>query len=161
MRVHKEVEFDMGHRVPAHNSKCKHPHGHRYKVRAVLAGTTVPDDMQVNDSGMLMDFGHIKDILMVNVHDKYDHAFIYQQGDPIGRAMLDSAREAGLMDPRIFSVDFIPTAENLAKQIFRDCYPLFESKYGNLLRLEEIIIWETPTSVAYYGVEDFLDDSRD
>jgi len=126
-------------------------------VRAILEGTTVSDDLGVNDSGMLLDFGHIKNLLMLHVHDEFDHAFIYQTGDPVGSEMYEvCANIVGIQDPRVFEVPFIPTAENLAKHFFEVLYPKFSAVYDNQLQLSEIVVWETPTSVAYYGVEDHL-----
>lgn len=158
MRVSKEIEFDAGHRVPFHASKCKHPHGHRYKVKAVLRGNLVPDDAMVNDSGMVMDFAHIKRILTERVHDIYDHSFVYMKGDEVGMALAEISRSIIGAEARVFEVDFIPTAENFARHIYHDLHPQFVSIYGNTLFLERIIIYETPTSIAEYDIDDFIEE---
>src|SRR5262245_56527683 len=73
--ISKEVQFDAGHRVPNHDSKCRNPHGHRYRVEAWLTGDLVTTP-GAPDEGMLMDFGALKKILMREIHDKLDHGFI-------------------------------------------------------------------------------------
>jgi len=45
-------------------------------------------------------------------------------------------------------VDFIPTAENLAKWAFEQVEPHIVSAYGNKLQLIAMHVWETPKSLA-------------
>lgn len=54
--VSKDVQFDAGHRVPSHASKCRNPHGHRYRVVAYCVGDVVEDGGSADD-GMVVDFG--------------------------------------------------------------------------------------------------------
>ena len=145
----------MGHRVPFHESKCKHPHGHRYKVEATVEGDVVPEEQEVNDSGMVMDFGFLKTIMTEHIHDRYDHAFVYWDKDPIGTRLKEACVALGLDAPRVFSVDFVPTAERLAKHFFETLDPLVQSTYGNDLRLQQVKVWETPTSTATFDREEW------
>jgi 6-pyruvoyltetrahydropterin/6-carboxytetrahydropterin synthase len=39
--VTKIVEWDMGHRVPNHKSKCRNPHGHRYRLEVTIGGPLI------------------------------------------------------------------------------------------------------------------------
>src|SRR5690606_39195677 len=110
-RVTKEIEFDTGHRVPLHESKCRNPHGHRYKVKANVVG---PLKSAGSESGMVVDFGYIKRLLTTDVHDRFDHAFVVQSTDTdLCAFLLDSTWNVVL-------VDFAPTAENMAAAIYRD-----------------------------------------
>jgi len=139
-RVTKEIEFDAGHRVPLHDSKCRNPHGHRYKVKANVTG---PLQSAGSSSGMVVDFGHIKKLLTSNVHDRFDHGFIVQGSDePLVEFLLAS-------DWNVIVVDFPPTAEELARDIFDDLRELI-SGMGPGVVLESIEVFETPTSVAVY-----------
>jgi 6-pyruvoyltetrahydropterin/6-carboxytetrahydropterin synthase len=147
--VTKEVEFDAGHRVPLHESKCKNPHGHRYKVKAHVSG---PLKTAGSESGMVVDFGRIKQLLTTRVHDKYDHGFIVQDIDETLRAFLlneYSGDDGELLhaDWNVTVVDYPPTAENLAAEIFRDLVEKI-AEMGPDVQLEFIEVWETPTSVA-------------
>ena len=138
----KEVEFDTGHRVPDHQSKCRNPHGHRYRLRATCEGDVVNENGAA-DNGMLVDFSDLKGWMTEFVHDVYDHAFVVYGGDT-------SMRMALLSDPdwKVVVVPFTPTAENLARSIFDTLASIIETHWRGNLRLSKIELWETPTSVA-------------
>ena len=141
--IRRFVETDTGHRVPNHKSKCRHMHGHRYRFEAEISGDIVME-AGVSEEGMLMDFSDVSAILMEHVHDVVDHAFVVYSGDAEARSAL------ALMGSqhRTVVVDFIPTAENLAKWAFDQVAPHVQSVYGNRLRLVAMHCRETPKSVA-------------
>ena len=143
----KVIEFDMGHRVPNHKSKCHNFHGHRYKVEAYVKGPVQKDRGQ-SDAGMVMDFGDIKVIMMKYIHDVYDHGAMYYVLDPIAQ---ESMKTAKALDPdlNINMVDFIPTAENLAKHF----YEIIKQKLQPPTKLSAIRVYETPNSWADYWGE--------
>lgn len=136
--ISKEIEFDAGHRVPLHESKCKNPHGHRYKVKAMVAGDLITEGPE---TGMVRDFSIIKELLTKRVHDVYDHGFMVYTDD---REMDDFVNLCIIRKWKCIITDFIPTAECLAKAIYND----LESVLPGLL---EVHVYETPTSVAVYG----------
>lgn len=145
VRISKEVEWDAGHRVPAHASKCKHPHGHRYKLRATCVGHIVTEK-DAPDEGMLIDFSHLKKFMMEEVHDVLDHGFIVHEGDSVMRAALSA--DSGW---NIIVFPTVPTAENIAVWCWEKLEPLIRKHFRGNLVLEEVAVWETPTSVAYYN----------
>lgn len=136
--VTKEVQFDAGHRVPLHDSKCKNPHGHRYRVEITVEGDLVTTG---SSTGMVVDFSHLKALMQTHIHDRYDHSFIAFHFDHVGQALLDADPEF-----KVVIVNFHPTAENLARDIFLE----FDALVYNLWRakLTKVAVWETPTSVA-------------
>lgn len=139
--IDKEIEFDAGHRVPLHESKCKNPHGHRYRVVATIEGELIT---QGPESGMVRDFSIVKDCLTRLVHDKYDHGFIIAETDfPLQTAFGIGLGETNTYGWKVILVPFYPTAECLAKSIYDDV----KKELPNLL---SISVWETPTSVATY-----------
>jgi 6-pyruvoyltetrahydropterin/6-carboxytetrahydropterin synthase len=148
--VSKEVEFDAGHRVPNHASKCRNPHGHRYKVRATFTGALV-NRSGASDEGMVIDFGDISTMLQEHVHDVYDHGFIVYENDLLKEALLNFGEESETRY-KIVVVDWIPTAENMAKEIFEDLYPEVTELYGEQVSLYRIDVHETPKSVATYSL---------
>jgi 6-pyruvoyltetrahydropterin/6-carboxytetrahydropterin synthase len=135
--VEKEVQFDAGHRVPNHKSKCCNPHGHRYRVVVGVSGDLVSSE-GASDQGMVMDFGDIKALLTAYVHDVYDHGFMVYMEDI-------TMRELASLVPTFkwVYVAFIPTAENLARSIYDNL-----AQY--LSGLAYVKVWETPTSMAMY-----------
>lgn len=134
--IQKEIEFDAGHRVPLHESKCKNPHGHRYRVVAGIEGELITDGPE---SGMVRDFSVVKSLLTEHVHDKYDHGFIVSENDITLRVLLET-----VPDWKLVVVPFYPTAECLAKSIYDDVKVY-------LPNLKYIDVWETPTSCARYS----------
>lgn len=135
--ISKEIEFDAGHRVPLHESKCKNPHGHRYKVRATIAGELITEGPE---SGMVRDFSIIKQLLTKHVHDVYDHGFMVYKDD---HEMDPFISLCHVYNWKIIMTNFIPTAECLAK----DIYDTLRAFLPNLL---EVDVFETPTSIASY-----------
>lgn len=150
----KEIEFDAGHRVPNHRSKCHNPHGHRYRVRANASG---PLCQEAGDSseGMVVDFGDLKELLTTRVHDVLDHGFMVYADD---RMMLNALHPASTLgsgpDWKVIVLPFVPTAENLAKWVFDQVQPELQDRWGELLCLTSIDLWETPTSLARYSRAD-------
>ena len=55
MRITRRLEFDAGHRIPNHQSQCRHLHGHRYALEITLGGGVI-DAAGRPDDGMVMDF---------------------------------------------------------------------------------------------------------
>lgn len=143
-RVTKEVEFDAGHRVPLHDSKCRNPHGHRYKVAVTVEG---PLAEHGSSTGMVVDFAHIKALLTREVHDRYDHGFIVYEGDDEVLGFLADSDASGW---KVIHVPWHPTAENMARDIY-DTLCDAVSGMADGVRLVDVQVWETPTSVAWYG----------
>ena len=143
--ITKEVQFDAGHRVPDHKSKCRNPHGHRYRVVARVEARELVTEG--SSKGMVADFGDIKQLLTQRVHDLYDHGFIVYEGD-IQMMHLFFPRNVNDHAWNIHVVPFVPTAENLAASIFEDLHELIAELGG--CRLIGIDVWETPTSCASY-----------
>ena len=143
--IRRYVETDTGHRVPNHKSKCKHMHGHRYRWEAEIEGDVVTEK-GVSEEGMLIDFSDISDILTIHIHDVVDHAFVVYQGDDLALSALKLMGD----EHRTVIVDFIPTAENLAKWAFEQIESLISTAYGNRLRLVAMHVRETPKSIAIW-----------
>ena len=138
--VTKSVEFDAGHRVPLHVSKCRNPHGHRYRVVAHVDGPIVEDPTS-SDDGMVVDFGVLKSVLTREVHDRFDHGFIVAGSD---REMRDALDGFGW---KVIVLHAVPTAENLAVECFRTVSDALPPG----LVLQAIEVYETPTSVARFA----------
>jgi len=139
--VSKEIEFDAGHRVPEHASKCRNPHGHRYRVVVNVEGALQAEG---SSDGMVLDFGEIKSLLTERVHDVYDHSFIVKFDDPFANYLMGFSRDNPC---KIVLVGFTPTAENLAFAIFEDLAGPIEELGAKLVC---VLVWETPTSMAAY-----------
>lgn len=157
-QVTKEVEFDYGHRIQDHGSKCKNLHGHRGKLQATFSG---PLQTSGSSTGMVIDFGDIKAWLM-ELHDLWDHGLILEKSDElliaINAWMFPDTRNVGL--GKLIIMENAPTAENLA--YFAFCYltkKVIAETDTNDLHLDSVMFYETPTSSATIDVR-YLDNVR-
>jgi 6-pyruvoyltetrahydropterin/6-carboxytetrahydropterin synthase len=90
-------------------------HGHNYVLEVTLEGE--PDPV----TGMVMDLKELKAILNREVVQPFDHRFLNYEVPPFDRV--------------------IPTAENIAVEIWRRLLPHFRSQRG---RLDSVRLYETP-----------------
>ena len=73
--VSKRFRFDASHILPDHEGACKNLHGHTYTVLVQFTG-------ELNDNGMVIDFGDIK-AMVEPVLDAMDHSFIIGPDTPM------------------------------------------------------------------------------
>lgn len=158
--ITRQIEIDAGHRVPFHDSKCKFLHGHRWKIIAEVGAEVVQTPDGYNpESGMVMDFGNIKSVLMTCIHDNFDHKLILWDQDPlldIGWAaqgiVNDSVEFVAALDKigireGLVQVPVIPTSENLARYwAFLITPELYSSQHW----LAALHVWETPNCQATF-----------
>lgn len=139
--VQREVQFDAGHRVPNHASKCRNPHGHRYRVVVSFTGSLVGDE-QASDYGMVVDFGAMSTLLRTHVHDPFDHGMVVWEDDTDLRTALEGHGW------HVVVVPFVPTAENLARYFFDVLDAACQDEWGDTVTVERVQVYETPTGVA-------------
>jgi 6-pyruvoyltetrahydropterin/6-carboxytetrahydropterin synthase len=142
MRITRRLEFDAGHRIPDHQSQCRHLHGHRYAIEITLRGDVIRETGSPLN-GMVMDFSHVKALAKEHLVDAWDHAFLVWRGDTALVSFLES-----LPGHKTVLLDVVPTAENLAATAFRLLDSVYRDTYGNRLRLERVRLYETPNCWA-------------
>ena len=138
MLVTRRLEFDAGHRIPDHQSQCRHLHGHRYALEITLSGEIIRQDGNAAN-GMVMDFSEIKSLAEQHLVDLWDHSFLVYAGDT---AIVDFLKT--IPDHKTVVLDCVPTAENLAAKAFFVLDAVYRDTYGNHLRLQRIRLYETP-----------------
>lgn len=163
--ITREIGIDAGHRIPTHDSKCKHLHGHRYTIQATCTTDVLSDEGPQTD--MVLDFGFLKDEMMQEIDHNCDHGFIFYIEDPVllqffKKATLDECKyrveqkgfnrlyipESGI---KFYLVPFIPTAERLAEHWFNKLYGRVLERSDNVAVLNKITVWETPNCKASYS----------
>lgn len=145
--ITKRIEFDAGHRVPDHASKCRSPHGHRYVVEVAVSGV-VADRPGDPENGMVKDFAFIKELLVEHVHDPWDHAFLIAEHDEaMLRALVDGWADNTEAPWKVAIVPVVPTVENLTELVYvKLAAPVaLAGAY-----LDSVTMWETPTCSATY-----------
>lgn len=70
MFISREFRFDAAHNLVNYKGKCENLHGHTYKLKVTLAGSSE------KDSGMIIDFTQLKKIVSEKVIDKLDHNYL-------------------------------------------------------------------------------------
>ena len=113
MTASRTHEIHCGHRVHGHGGKCQHLHGHSY----IFHFHCEADNNELNELGMVLDFGDIKSKLCAWLDDHYDHHFLIWEKDP----MHSFLRE---IDPTTVVVPFNPTAENIAQYMVEVVAPV-------------------------------------
>jgi 6-pyruvoyltetrahydropterin/6-carboxytetrahydropterin synthase len=142
MLITRRLEFDAGHRIPNHNSQCKHLHGHRYAIEITLSGDIIATEGR-SEQGMVMDFSDVKRIAQETVVNAWDHAFLVYRGDKAVCDFLDS-----LPGHKTVILDVVPTAEHLAQLAFKLLDDAYRDTYANNLRLQRVRLYETPNNWA-------------
>ena len=142
MQITRRLEFDAGHRIPSHNSQCKHLHGHRYAIEITLSGDIITTE-GVSEQGMVMDYSDVKRIAKEQLVDAWDHAFLVYRGDKVVLDFLST-----LPGHKTVVLDAPPTAENLAVIAFEKLNNSYRDSFGNHLQLERVRIYETPNNWA-------------
>jgi 6-pyruvoyltetrahydropterin/6-carboxytetrahydropterin synthase len=121
-----EQTFAAGHSLREYKGKCENVHGHNYRVQVTVEGE------KLNGIGLLVDFVDLKRAVR-QVIERLDHQFIN--------------------DVEPFTT-LNPSAENLA-QYFHDevarALNIEASRFNDApVRISQIKIWETDTSIAVY-----------
>ena len=129
-RVTCEIGFCYGHRLLDYAGKCRYLHGHN--GRAVFSIRSE----QVDQRGMVLDFGDIKRVMRQWIDDHLDHRMILCERDPV----IAHLRELG--EP-FFALPHNPTAENIARLIYNAAV-----RQG--IPIDRVDLWETPRCSASY-----------
>lgn len=139
--ITRQFEWDMGHRVTNHESLCKNPHGHRYKLLVEISGD-IDDRSGEPSQGMVLDFGDLKKVIHKSVVDKYNHSFMYWSEDDVMREFARNNKEL-----RFVEVPFVPTAECIVSSIAKTLQLQFNKELPGII-LESAILFETPKCSA-------------
>jgi len=132
-------DFDAGHRVVNHESKCRHLHGHTYRAHFAISSDSL------DGIGRVIDFSVIKSKLAMWLEDNWDHRMIIWAEDPMLPSLLEVSPES------IQIVPFNPTAENMAKHLVEVVGP--KQLSGTGATLVEVRLEETRKCSARYSLK--------
>lgn len=142
-----------GHRVVGHENKCRHLHGHNYRIHF----TCVADEL--DNLGRVIDFGVVKEKLCMWVETYWDHKFLAWEKDPVIHAIgksLDSKcynDSLEIFGGSVVYTSFNPTAENMAEHLVEKVGP--EQLAGTGVVLVKVQIEETAKCSATYVKEGY------
>lgn len=155
----KYIEVDTAHRVMTHGSKCRKLHGHRYKIEMTVEAIELV--AKGEQSGMVIDFGFMKELMMDKIHYFMDHGTILSKNDPLVTILLGGIEPTGVPNGtpvlfdrelvKLYIVDFIPTAENIAEHFYYVLLPGVCSLSNGKARLHSVTVYETGSCYATYN----------
>lgn len=107
IRVTREFTFEMAHVLWNYDGPCRNVHGHSYRLFVTISGVPA-DDNKNPKNGMVIDFTDLKNIVLKEIVNVFDHAVAVSR---------DFDREKTEMLSKTFGntviVDYQPTCENL------------------------------------------------
>jgi 6-pyruvoyltetrahydropterin/6-carboxytetrahydropterin synthase len=121
LSICKVFGFEYAHFLPGHKGLCKNVHGHSGRLEIEISGPVG------NHSGMVLDFGDLKQMVTEKVLVHLDHTF--------------------LNNFTYFTEN--PTAENIVMWVVKELQPLVP--FPKVLR--RVRVWETTTSYAEWRKE--------
>lgn len=114
-----KMEFAGAHNLRGYEGSCERLHGHNWKVEVAVEGK------ELDGIGILVDFKEIKSKLREHLA-VYEHRYLNEI------APFDSVN---------------PSAENLARQLYKDLAALLDRPGARVAR---VTIWETEQSGCTY-----------
>lgn len=109
-------DISCGHRVVGHENKCRHLHGHNYRIHFVCSAETLSESL--DHIGRVIDFGVIKEKLCMWIENNWDHKFLAWKQDPVFACMdFKDVESRDIMFDSLVFTDFNPTAENMAQYL--------------------------------------------
>lgn len=145
IRLTKEFSFEAAHALSGYDGKCREIHGHSYRLFVTVGG--VPSSVEGDPkSGMVMDFGDLKEIVVREIVGRLDHAFVMrrtERAEGIASALSGDFRNVVL-------TDYQPTCENMLS----DFAARLRASLPEGVRLCALRLHETATSYAEWLADD-------
>lgn len=136
-------DISCGHRVVGHEGKCRHLHGHNYRVHFHCKAT------ELDSVGRVVDFSVIKEKLCMWLENNWDHKFLAWEEDEAITEISNCDFIEDLADSFVF-VPFNPTAENMAKYLVEVVAP--EQLMNTNVILTKVVIEETRKCSVEYSL---------
>lgn len=144
IRVTREFTFEMAHVLRNYDGPCRNVHGHSYRLFVTLSGIPVKDKNNPKN-GMVIDFTDLKNIVLREIVDIFDHAVVVS---------ADFDRDKTEMMSKTFGntviVDYQPTCENLVADFAGRIIKHLPSG----TKLHNLKLYETAKSYAEWFAED-------
>ena len=143
--VTKMFKIDASHMLPDYDGKCANLHGHTYTLITTFTGPVDPA------SGMVIDFGFIKELVGGNIVEELDHSCLNDIDWKLYGDLDADYQTAGFEDS-------MPTAENMVVAIAHRIQALMhDNAYSHLcigVALRAVHLYETADSYASWLADD-------
>lgn len=138
LTIERYHDISMGHRVVGHEHKCRHLHGHNYRIYFTCSSESL------DSIGRVIDFGVIKELLCEWLESNWDHRMMLWSEDPLLSEL------ATLAPDDVVVVPFNPTAEQIAEYLVRVIGP--KQLQGTGVTLTAVRVEETRKCSATYSL---------
>lgn len=136
--IERYHDISMGHRVVGHENKCRHLHGHNYRIHFTCTAD------KLDALGRVIDFGIVKQLLCEWLELNWDHKMMLWSEDPLLKDLQ------GLVPNDLVIVPFNPTAEQMAEYLVTQVGP--QQLRGTGVLLTSVRIEETRKCSAVYSL---------
>jgi 6-pyruvoyltetrahydropterin/6-carboxytetrahydropterin synthase len=143
IRLTKEFKFEMAHALLGYKGPCKNIHGHSYYLYVTVLGET-QKDKNSPQTGMVMDFADVKNIVNIEITNRLDHALALNENTP--KNIIDSLKSFD----NLVLLPYQPTCENM----LIDFAARIQKKLPSHISLFSLKLCETVTSFAEWFAED-------
>lgn len=126
----KSFTFDSAHHLHLYEGKCKSLHGHTYRLEITISG-------RPNEIGIVADFADLKQVYQEAIEQVVDHRYLNEVLPPMNT-----------------------TAENMIVWMWEQIEAKLRERgmTHQDVRLEELVLYETPTSRAILKREWMVED---
>jgi len=134
--------FYSAHLLNGYKGKCKNLHGHNYLVEVILQGN------ELNDIGILFDFSKLEHELN-KILNTLDHTTILKECEE-NKSLIEVLKS---MKSQVILFHDNPTAENLARYIYKKLKKNFFGNKKIKSMLRSVKVWETNDCLAEFKEE--------
>lgn len=147
IRITREFSFEMAHVLKGYDGPCKNVHGHSYRLFVTLSGVPLNDNTNPKN-GMVIDFNDLREIVMRNIINRFDHSVVISSD-------FDDERKKVLSETfgNTVIVDYQPTCENLVM----DFAEILKNTLPEGLELNNLRLYETRGSYSEWFASDNID----
>lgn len=136
IKISRRLEFDAGHRVMNHESKCATLHGHRYVCFFEAEAE------KLDSIGRVIDFSILKEKIGSWLDHNWDHTCLIFKED---KQTLLNLKQIPQFKP-VFECQWNPTAENMADYLLNKICPELLKDTG--VTVTKVTVYETPNCYA-------------
>jgi len=127
MKIGKQFRFEASHQLPYHLGQCHDLHGHSYLLEVEVEGEVQLTNPRNPESGMIVDFQRISDIVRIHILPEFDHKHLNK--------FIEN-----------------PTAEAIVEWIVSALQAQIENSIAEERAvLNRVRLWETATSFAEWS----------
>jgi 6-pyruvoyltetrahydropterin/6-carboxytetrahydropterin synthase len=144
IRVTREFTFEMAHVLWNYDGPCRNVHGHSYRLFVTISGVPINDSKNPKN-GMVIDFADLKNVVLKEIVNVFDHAVAVSNNFDRGRIKMLKETFGNTV-----VLDYQPTCENLVEDFAHRIKKFLPSS----IRLHSLKLYETAKSYAEWVASD-------